>query len=97
MSLYKYFLLLEVFLAKTSVLLDGWFFFYLYYLKWFCSQLYIQESVAMQRKIQSTTLKYQQHLISDETSFPRIPWHPIPATSEWISQSSLCILFKIDK
>uniref|UniRef100_A0A8D8ZJP0 non-specific serine/threonine protein kinase n=1 Tax=Cacopsylla melanoneura TaxID=428564 RepID=A0A8D8ZJP0_9HEMI len=43
-------------------------------------QLYIQESVAMQRKIQSK-VGYQQHLLTDETNFPRIPWRPIPATS----------------
>ncbi|KAI5747140.1 hypothetical protein M8J77_011482 [Diaphorina citri] len=44
-------------------------------------QLYIQESVAMQKKLQSSSMRYQQHLLTDETNFPRIPWHPIPATS----------------
>ncbi|KAL1461306.1 hypothetical protein WDU94_013213, partial [Cyamophila willieti] len=43
-------------------------------------QLYIQESVAMQRKIQSK-VGYKQHLLTDETKFPRIPWRPIPATN----------------
>ncbi|KAI5706972.1 hypothetical protein M8J75_013009 [Diaphorina citri] len=43
--------------------------------------LYIQESVAMQKKLQSSSMRYQQHLLTDETNFPRIPWHPIPATS----------------
>ncbi|KAK9509499.1 hypothetical protein O3M35_006804 [Rhynocoris fuscipes] len=43
-------------------------------------QLYIQESVRLQHKIiESSNMRLQQHLITDESSFPRIPWRPVPA------------------
>lgn len=44
-------------------------------------QLYIQESVKMQNKLQEAVDRYQHHLITDEHQYPRIPWHPVPATS----------------
>lgn len=44
-------------------------------------QLYIQESVKMQNKLQEAVDRYQHHLITDEHQYPRIPWHPVAVTS----------------
>lgn len=44
-------------------------------------QLYIQESVKMQNKLQEAAGHYQHHLITDEHQYPRILWRPVPATS----------------
>lgn len=40
-------------------------------------QLYIQESVLMQRKRQEVSAKFGQHLITNEHDYPRIPWKPV--------------------
>ncbi|XP_034234770.1 eukaryotic translation initiation factor 2-alpha kinase [Thrips palmi] len=40
-------------------------------------QLYIQESVQMQKHLGDT--KSRQNLISDESNYSRIPWRPVPA------------------
>lgn len=45
-------------------------------------QLYIQESVLMQRKRQEVAARFGQHLITNEHDFPRIPWKPVLVTSK---------------
>uniref|UniRef100_A0A1B6DK79 non-specific serine/threonine protein kinase n=1 Tax=Clastoptera arizonana TaxID=38151 RepID=A0A1B6DK79_9HEMI len=43
-------------------------------------QLYIQESVNMQDRLQKIAGDYQQHMVADNNVFPRIPWKPIPVS-----------------
>lgn len=45
-------------------------------------QLYIQESVLMQRKRQEVAARFGQHLITNEHDFPRIPWKPVHVNSK---------------